>query len=49
MLCKNVSYLHLYVEATLESENTLDADLPYLMHVLSDMEGLPPGGGLSSK
>lgn len=26
-----------------------EADLPYIMHVLGDIEGLPPGGGLSSK
>lgn len=37
------------IKETLEADKSGDADLPYLMHTLGDMEGLPPGGGLSSK
>ncbi|XP_052275154.1 protein phosphatase 1B-like isoform X2 [Dreissena polymorpha] len=37
------------IKETLESDTSMEADLPYLMHLLGDMEGLPPGGGLSSK
>ncbi|KAL3874989.1 hypothetical protein ACJMK2_037934 [Sinanodonta woodiana] len=37
------------IKETLETVGLADAELPYIMHILQDMEGLPPGGGLSSK
>ena len=35
----------------MNTEEVSDIDLPYVMHKLSseDIEGLPPGGGLSAK
>lgn len=37
------------IKETLATDGLADADIPYMMHILSDMEGMPPGGGLSSK
>jgi len=37
------------IKETLATEGMQDADIPYLMHILNDVEGMPPGGGLSSK
>lgn len=47
VISKAISFLEsLSAEGNDESG---EADLPYIMHVLGDIEGLPPGGGLSSK
>ena len=38
-----------FIVETLDTDGMGDADVSYFMHALGDMEGLPPGGGLSSK
>lgn len=37
------------IKETLQQKDLAEADIPYIMHILGDVEGMPPGGGLSSK
>lgn len=37
------------IKETLQQKDLAEADIPYIMHILGDVEGTPPGGGLSSK
>ena len=40
---------NVYISETLQQKDLEEADITYIMHILSDVEGMPPGGGLSSK
>ena len=49
-ICVTFSKIQMiFFSETLQQKDLAEADIPYIMHILGDVEGMPPGGGLSSK
>ena len=45
-----IQWIVFFSSEILADVDVRDVDLPYVMHTISeDIDGLPPGGGLSSK